>query len=86
MELSKAKLIEIINEEIQKAAAENENKEGSMARSQLYKIAKNAQSIHDMIDDYTNLPEWAEAKITRAADSLGAVKDHIEYENSKGDM
>ena len=40
----------------------------------------------DMIDDYTNLPEWAEAKITRAADSLGAVKDHIEYENSKGDM
>jgi hypothetical protein len=86
MELTKAKLIEIINEEIQKTVAEDENKEGSLARSQLYKIAKNAQSIHDIIGDYTNLPEWAEAKITRAADSLGAVKDHIEYEIAKGDM
>jgi hypothetical protein len=82
MELTKQRLREIIKEEIQNE--ENES-EGRMARSDLFRIAKYAQSVHDMLSDQDDLPEWLEAKITKAADYLASVKHYIEYEVVKGD-
>ncbi len=56
-----------------------------MAKSDLYRIAKYAQSVHDMISEYDDLPEWLESKITKAADYLASVKHYIEYEIVSGD-
>ena len=40
--------------------------EGDMARSDLRSIIFNAQEVHDMLEPNTNLPEWVQAKITKA--------------------
>ena len=82
MEISKQRLKEIIKEEIQN---EGNEREGRMAKSDLYRIAKYAQSVHDMISEYDDLPEWLESKITKAADYLASVKHYIEYEIVSGD-
>ena len=54
--------------------------EGRLAKSQLYKMMNYAHYLHDLINDDMDLPEWVEAKITKASDYLGAVKHHLEYE------
>jgi hypothetical protein len=33
--------------------------------------------IDEMVDDDTNLPEWVEAKITKAQDYLSAVMNYM---------
>ena len=52
---------------------------GWMAKSQLYKIAKYAGELHSMIGDTDQLEPWMQAKITKAADYMGAVKHYMEY-------
>ena len=52
---------------------------GWMAKSQLYKIAKYAGELHSMIGDTDELEPWMQAKITKAADYMGAVKHYMEY-------
>ena len=52
---------------------------GWMAKSQLYKIAKYAGELHSMIGDTDELEPWMQAKITKAADYVGAVKHYMEY-------
>ena len=52
---------------------------GWMAKSQLYKIAKYAGELHSMIADTDELEPWMQAKITKAADYMGAVKHYMEY-------
>ena len=55
------------------------DEEGWMAKSQLYKIAKYAGELHSMIGDTDQLEPWMQAKITKAADYMGAVKHYMEY-------
>ena len=55
------------------------DEEGWMAKSQLYKIAKYAGELHSMIGDTDELEPWMQAKITKAADYMGAVKHYMEY-------
>ena len=55
------------------------DEEGWLAKSQLYKIAKYAGELHAMIADTDELEPWMQAKITKAADYMGAVKHYIEY-------
>ena len=50
-----------------------------MAKSQLFHIAKNAQSLHDKLDDDDQLPEWAQSKIAVMKSALDAVYDHLDY-------
>lgn len=59
------------------------NREGSMARSQLFKASNYADTLTKMFDDQTDLPEWVEAKITKAADYLGMVKHYMEGEAAR---
>ena len=54
-----------------------------MARSQLFHIAKEAQSLHDRLDDSDELPEWVQGKIAVVSDNLDAVVQHLEYKMHK---
>jgi len=58
--------------------------EGRMAKSQLHNIMGSAQYLHDIISDDSDLPEWVEAKITKASDYLTSAKDHLSYETYGG--
>lgn len=53
--------------------------EGRMTRSQLDKIARYAQHLHDTLRDSDDLPEWVQAKIAVAAENMGKVKHYLEY-------
>lgn len=54
--------------------------EGDMAKSQLRSIIANAQSVHDMLEDTTNIAEWVQSKITLAADYISTVADYMQSE------
>jgi hypothetical protein len=53
--------------------------EGRMTKKQLYYISRKAQSLHDMLDDEDDLPEWVQSKISRSADKIQSVYDYLEY-------
>lgn len=76
--------LEQINEGLGDLAHEVEkDHEVQMARSDLYKTAKYAVAIHKMLKDVSEMEGidgWVQAKITKAADYLGAVKHHMEGE------
>lgn len=52
--------------------------EGDMAKSQLRSIIANAQTVHDMLEDNTNLAEWVQSKITLSADYISTVRDYMQ--------
>jgi hypothetical protein len=54
--------------------------EGDMAKSQLRSIITNAQRLHDMLEDTTNLPEWVQSKITLAEDYVLTAANYMEGE------
>lgn len=54
--------------------------EGDMAKSQLRSIIANAQQVHDMLQDDTNMAEWVQSKITLAADYISTVADYMQSE------
>ena len=57
--------------------------EVQMARSDLYKIAKYAIKLHEMmksISEAEGLQGWQQAKITKAADYLGSVYHALDYD------
>ena len=72
------------------AAKSEQDHEIQMARGQLYKTAKYSIELHNMlkgISEEQGLEAWVQAKITKAADYLGAVKHYLEYEMlSNGEM
>ena len=51
--------------------------EGDMARGQLQSIISNAQRVHDMLEDDTNLAEWVQSKITLAEDYISTVANYM---------
>ena len=64
-----------------------EEKEGKMARRQLFNLMNNSKYLHDLIGDDTDLPEWVEVKITKATDYLTAAKQYLDYNMQlTGDM
>lgn len=56
-----------------------------MAKGQLFHIAKNAQSLHDRLNDEDQLPEWAQSKIAVMKSMLDAVHDHLDYKIHRED-
>jgi hypothetical protein len=65
--------------EIMEGVLDSTDEDGWMAKSQLYKMSKYAIELHGMIGDTDNLEPWVQAKLTKAADYLGAVKHYMEY-------
>ena len=51
--------------------------EGDMARGQLQSIISNAQRVHDMLEDNTNIAEWVQSKITLAEDYISTVANYM---------
>lgn len=63
-------------------AAERDH-EVQMARADLYKIAKYAIQLHDMlkgVSEARGLEGWQQAKITKAADYISSVYHNLDYE------
>jgi len=52
--------------------------EASMARGQLYHIAKDALTLLDMIQKGDNLEGWVASKITKAKENISVVADYME--------
>ena len=60
--------------------------ESVMAKGTIHKAIKSAQEIDAVLGDDVDLPEWLEAKLTKAADYLGIVSDYLTYKDSRGMM
>jgi len=56
------------------------DREGDMAKSDLRSIISNAQRVHDMLEDDTNLPEWVQSKITLSEDYISTVANYLASE------
>lgn len=57
--------------------------EVQMARSELYKIAKYAIKLHEMlkgVSEAEGIEGWQQAKITKASDYIGSVFHSLEYD------
>ena len=57
--------------------------EVQMARADLYKVAKYAIKLHDMLKQVTEaegIEGWQQAKITKAADYISSVYHSLEYD------
>ena len=61
----------------QAAEPEMDHGEGKMAQGQLYNIALNASELLELFDEDSDLPEWLEAKITKAASYLSSASDYL---------
>ena len=72
--------------EVHAAEPAYDDHEGKMAKSQLYRMSKYSEELMGMLGDHDQLPSWVQAKITKAADYLGAVKHHLEYDREMGHM
>ncbi len=59
--------------------------EGQMAKSELYRAAKMSIKLFQMIQDGQNLEGWVQSKITKAADYLDSVYHYMEYQMKFGD-
>ena len=69
------KLKDILNEKHKPG----HDKEGKMAKFDAKETYQDAIDVFKMIDEYDDLPEWLEAKITKAADYMNSVKDYLTH-------
>lgn len=53
--------------------------EGRMTKSQLDKLARYSQSLHDQLMDDDDLPEWVQSKVAVAAENIGKVYHYLDY-------
>lgn len=56
------------------------DREGAMAKADLYKLANYSLKLFKRMDDSTQLESWVQAKITKAADYIASVYHYLEYE------
>jgi hypothetical protein len=56
--------------------------EASMARGQLYHIAKDSIKLIEMIKKGDNLEGWVASKITKAKENISVVADYMESNNT----
>ena len=56
------------------------DREGAMAKADLYKIANYSHKLFKQIEDEDQMEAWVQAKITKAADYIASVYHYLEYE------
>jgi hypothetical protein len=56
------------------------DREGEMAKADLYKLASYAHKLYQQMGDQDQLESWVQAKITKAADYIASVYHYLEYE------
>jgi hypothetical protein len=69
-----------IGESVDEADKGEYDYEGDMAKSSLKTIIRNAQMMHDMLSEDTNLPEWVQGKITLAEDYIVSASQYMQSE------
>ena len=57
-----------------------QDREGAMAKADLYKLANYSHKLFQQIQDEDQLEGWVQAKITKAADYIASVYHYLEYE------
>lgn len=57
-----------------------------MAKSQLYKVAKYAEKLYQMIPDGHNLEDWVRTKLAQIADDIGEVYHALDHDIYEGDI
>jgi len=53
------------------------DREGDMAKDDLRTINSAAEELYSILDANENLPEWVQAKITKAVDYIDTVRDYM---------
>ena len=69
-------------------AAERDH-EVQMARAELYKIAKYAIKLHELlkgVSEAEGLEGWVQSKITKSAEMIGSVYHHLDYQEAEQGM
>lgn len=63
--------------------------EVQMARAELYKLAKYAIKLHEIlkgVSEAEGLEGWVQSKITKSADYISSVYHHLDYEQATGEI
>ena len=60
------------------------HEEAGMIKSNLYSISSKAQSLHDMVGDTDDLPEWVQEKIAVCDEYMDVIHDYLKYEYKQG--
>tara|TARA_Y100001937_G_scaffold126403_1_gene195601 strand:+ start:654 stop:1403 length:750 start_codon:yes stop_codon:yes gene_type:complete len=66
--------------EKKESVTEGKHESSYMAKSQLYNIAKKAQSIHDRLEKDEEIDDWMESKIAQMADNIDSVSNAFDYD------
>jgi hypothetical protein len=60
--------------------------ESGMAKDQLETIERAAKELEDLLNGNENLPEWIQAKITKAQDYLSTATEVMKSRHEQGDV
>ncbi len=63
----------------------DDDREGNMAKRQMFKTAQYATEIFDNISDDDMFPAWIQSKMTKIADYISVVKHYLEYDHVMGE-
>jgi hypothetical protein len=64
----------------QRLSPSETDREGAMAKADLYKLANYSLKLFKQMHDDDQLESWVQAKITKAADYIASVYHYMEYE------
>jgi len=62
------------------------DREGDMAKDDLRTMNGAAKELYDILDADENLPEWVQAKITKAVDYIDTVRDYMKANKYEEDV
>ena len=60
--------------------SENGDREGAMAKADLFKLANYSHKLYQQLQDDDQLEAWVQAKVTKAADYIASVYHYLAYE------
>ncbi len=64
-------------------SVKSDSHEGRTMRQALYEISEYSRSLHDMLADDDDVPQWCHYKVAVARACIGKVKHYLEYKIKK---
>jgi hypothetical protein len=59
------------------------DQEGDMAKDDIHTLVRDARALERILGDNDNLPEWVQAKLTKARGMISAVSDYMQTERER---
>ena len=59
------------------------DQEGDMAKDDIHTLVRDAQALERILGDNDNLPEWVQAKLTKARGMISAVSDYMQTQHER---